>query len=146
MSRYQTLVPRGVFDHEVGAAVMPGTAEWTAFQNWLTAGGVPDPQAPPPDPPPPTEAEFIAMTTAAAQDRLDAFARTRNYDGILSACTYATSAVPNFAAEGQYCVQARDQTWAALYALMADVQGGTQPMPETIEAVMALLPALEWPT
>ena len=67
----------------------------------------------------------------ATQQRLDEFARTRNYDGILSACTYATSAVPKFAAEGQYAVQARDATWAALYAFMADVQAGTQPVPTT---------------
>ena len=81
----------------------------------------------------------------ATQRRLDDFARTRNYDGILSACTYATSAVPKFAAEGQYAVQARDATWAALYQFMADVQAGTQPVPSGFEDVEPLLPALEWP-
>ena len=79
------------------------------------------------------------------QQRLDDFARTRNYDGILSACTYATSAVPKFAAEGQYAVQARDATWAALYAFMADVQVGTQPVPTGFEDVEPLLPPLAWP-
>ena len=79
------------------------------------------------------------------QQRLDAFARTRNYDGILSACTYATSAVPKFQAEGQYAVQARDATWAVLYAFMADVQVGTRPVPSGFEDVEPLLPALEWP-
>lgn len=81
----------------------------------------------------------------ATQARLDAFARTRNYDGILSACTYASSAVPKFAAEGQYAVAARDTTWAALYAFMAEVQAGAQPMPSGFADVEALLPALAWP-
>jgi hypothetical protein len=81
----------------------------------------------------------------APQQRLDEFARTRNYDGILSACTYATSAIPKFAAEGQYAVQARDATWAALYQFMADVQTGAQPVPSGFEDVEPLLPELEWP-
>ncbi len=81
----------------------------------------------------------------ATQRRLDDFARTRNYDDILSACTYATSAVPKFAAEGRYAVQARDATWAALYQFMADVQAGTKPVPSGFEDVEPLLPALEWP-
>ncbi len=81
----------------------------------------------------------------ATQRRLDDFARTRNYDGILSACTYATSAAPKFAAEGQYAVQARDATWAALHQFMADVQAGTKPVPSGFEDVEPLLPALEWP-
>lgn len=81
----------------------------------------------------------------ATQQRLDDFARTRNYDGILSACTYATSAVPKFAAEGQYAVQARDSTWAALYSFLADVQAGTQPVPSGFEDVEPLLPPLAWP-
>lgn len=86
-----------------------------------------------------------AEIVTATQQRLDDFASTRNYDGILSACTYATSAVPKFAAEGQYAVQARDATWAALYAFMADVQAGTQPVPSGFEDVGPLLPPLAWP-
>lgn len=86
-----------------------------------------------------------AEIVAATQARLDAFARTRNYDGILSATTYATSTVPKFQAEGQYAVNARDNTWATLYAFMADVQAGTQPMPSGYVDIEPLLPALEWP-
>ena len=50
-------------------------------------------------------AEALALQQSivqATQARLDDFARTRSYDGILSACTYATSTVPKFQAEGQY--------------------------------------------
>ena len=80
----------------------------------------------------------------ATQKRLDDFARTRNYDGILSAATYATSTVPKFAAEGQYAVQARDATWAVLYALLEEVQSGKRPMPAGFDEVALLLPDLEW--
>lgn len=86
----------------------------------------------------------IAAVQQAVQQRLDDFARTRNYDSILSAATYATSAVAKFAAEGQYAVQARDASWAACYQVMADVQSGTRPMP-SVEQVLAELPVLVWP-
>ena len=82
---------------------------------------------------------------AATQARLDDFAQTRNYDSILSACTYATSSVPKFAAEGQAAVNARDATWSALYAVLADVQAGTRPMPTGLADVEPDLPALVWP-
>lgn len=81
---------------------------------------------------------------AQIQASLDAFARTRNYDGILSACTYATSSVPKFASEAARCVNLRDQTWAAAYQVMADVQEGTTPMPETFQDIQGFLPALTW--
>lgn len=87
------------------------------------------------------QADIVQQT----QNRLDDFARTRNYDGILSACTYATSSVPKFQAEGQYAVNARDNTWATLYTLMAEVQAGTRPMPTGFADVEPLLPALAWP-
>lgn len=95
--------------------------------------------------PVPTSAEIIASLTAQIQKRLDDFAKTRNYDGILSACTYATSTVPKFATEGQYCVQVRDATWAAGYALMDEVLAGTRPVPSSISDIEADLPVLEWP-
>lgn len=80
----------------------------------------------------------------AVQKRLDEFARTRGYDGILSAASYATSNNPRFAAEGQRAVDARDAHWATCYEIMAAVQGGQRPMP-TLEQVIAELPALAWP-
>jgi len=86
-----------------------------------------------------------AEITKATQQRLDDFARTRNYDGILSLCTYATSTVPKFQAEGQYGVTARDATWAKLYEMLAEVEAGTRPMPNGYADVEPELPVLEWP-
>ena len=81
----------------------------------------------------------------AVQARLDAFARTRNYDNILFACTYATSTVPKFQTEGQYAVELRDETWAVLYSILDDVLAGELPMPESYDDVEPMLPVMEWP-
>ena len=97
-----------------------------------------------PPPPPKTPEEIIAEFTAKIQARLDAFARTRGYDGILSAATYATSTVPKFKAEGQYAVEARDATWAKCYEILAAVEAGSRPMP-TLDELLAELPVLTWP-
>ncbi len=91
-----------------------------------------------------TQEEIQVQFTGAIQQHLDAFARTHNYDGILSAATYATSTVPRFRAEGQYAVEARDATWAAAYALMAEVLTGHKPIP-TLEELLASMPPLKWP-
>ena len=91
------------------------------------------------------QAALQATIIAATQARLDAFASTRNYDGILSACTYATSGVPQFAAEGQAAVNARDATWATLYTVLGEVQAGTRPVPTGFADIEGDLPALVWP-
>lgn len=94
----------------------------------------------PPVPPAPTIAEY----QAAAQQYLDSKARERNYDGILSLCSYAVSTDPQFGPEGQAGVQWRDDVWAACYTLLAEVQAQTRPVP-TLDEFRALLPPLVWP-
>ena len=96
------------------------------------------------DPPPPTPEQIIAQYDAAVQQRLDDFAKTRNYTNIMSAATYATSTAPKFKAEGQYAVEARDATWAKCYEVLAAVEAGSRPMP-TLEELLAELPVLAWP-
>lgn len=83
--------------------------------------------------------------TIATQKRLDDFAKTRNYDGILSACTYATDINSQFQAEGEYCVVVRGATWAKLYDIMSEVQAGTRPMPIGYSDIEPELPELVWP-
>jgi len=96
-------------------------------------------------PPALTPQEVQALVVSETQSRLDEFARTRNYDSILSACTYATSTVPKFASEGQCAVNARDATWSALYTLMAEVESGVRQLPTGFADVEPLLPELTWP-
>lgn len=92
-----------------------------------------------------TQEQIVAAITADIQQRLDAFARTRNYDGILSACTYAISSNPKFAIEGQHCVFLRDATWETAYQLLEEVQTGQRPVPQSIADIADALPALSWP-
>jgi len=78
------------------------------------------------------------------QLRLDTFAQSRNYDSILSASTYATSAILKFAQEGQAAVNARDATWATLYTVLGEVQSGKRPMPGDYADIESELPLLSW--
>jgi len=86
----------------------------------------------------------ISEFTTAIQSSLDDFARTRGYDGILSACSYTGSSVPAFAAEAAQCRSLRDSTWSAAYIILAAVQSGDRAMP-TLAEVLLELPTLEWP-
>ena len=90
------------------------------------------------------QAEFEGLIQA----RLDAFARTLTYDNILSACTYANSKNPVFALEGQYCIEARDNTWSKAYELLnvilPELAAGERSMPEWTE-IETQLPELAWP-
>lgn len=96
------------------------------------------------DPLPPTPEQVIASMTAAVQRHLDGKARERNYDGILSLCTYAASPNSKFVAEGQAGVEWRDAVWVKCYEILADVQAGTRPAP-TAEQLIAELPGFTWP-
>lgn len=93
----------------------------------------------------PRSAEQIVFNlTNVVQAFLDATARTRNYDGILSLCSYAASANPKFGPEGLAGVAWRDAVWASCYSILAEVQSGTRAVPTAAE-LMAELPAMVWP-
>lgn len=102
------------------------------------------PVTPPPPEPEPTEAEILATMKSAIQGYLDTKPKEREYDGILSLCTYATSTNPKFAAEGQAGVEWRDAVWAKSYEIMAAVKAGERPIP-TKEELLAEMPVFKWP-
>jgi hypothetical protein len=96
------------------------------------------------DPPPPTPEQMQASMTALMQGYLDDTARQRGYDGILSLCSYAGSANPQFSAEAVAGIAFRDAVWAYGYQVLADVQAGRRLIPSADE-LLAELPVIEWP-
>jgi hypothetical protein len=55
MAEYQLTATEAVIRTIDGACIPadPANRDWQEYQEWLAAGGVPDPYVPPPDPPPP---------------------------------------------------------------------------------------------
>lgn len=131
--------------------VVLATPEYAAEQGWVELpdgagiGWTYDGETFHAPPPPVRDPETVkAEIVAATQIRLDDFAKARGYDGILSACTYATSPTPRFAAEGQHCVAMRDATWAKLIEIMDAVVAGARPMPQSYADIKGELPELVW--
>jgi hypothetical protein len=90
-------------------------------------------------------AALKAEMVQAIQDHLDAFARTRDYDDIKSACGYAGCSVPKYDIEGTYARDKRAETWFVGLQILADVQGGLRPMPTSFDQIKPELPQLVWP-
>jgi len=88
--------------------------------------------------------QCIKLIVEFVQKRLDTFAATRNYDGILSAASYKDSTIPSFAAEAMRAIELRDQTWAVLYIYLEEVNARTKPRPRSIEDIEKILPVLTW--
>lgn len=82
--------------------------------------------------------QIIASLTAAVQSHLDAAARAKGYDGILSAASYAGDSHPPFNSEGVAFRDWRGAVWATCYSIMADVQGGLRPVPDAATLISEL--------
>lgn len=90
------------------------------------------------------KAEIKERFVQTAQKHLDTTAQEREYDGILSLCTYATSLNDKFRAEGQAAVEWRDQVWEFCYQELTDVEAGIKEVPSEDE-FLSRLPSFTWP-
>jgi hypothetical protein len=80
---------------------------------------------------------------AVVQAHLDATARAKGYDSALSCVSYIDSTVASYRTEATKMRDWRDAVWMRCYALMAEVQAGTRPIPNE-EELVALLPPIQW--
>lgn len=87
--------------------------------------------------------QVLAEFTNAIQRRLDAFAQTRGYDNIMSACSYFGSGNARFKAEADTAIALRDATWEQCYAILDAVLAGERDVP-TLDEIVAELPVLTW--
>jgi len=123
-------------------ALIPADSRNIDFQEyeiWLAEGNAPQP----------VDAETVeqvqARITQQVQQRLDDFAKTRNYDNCLSACSYVASTNDKFKNEALYCIESRDQTWLKCAEILNDALAGNRPMPDDISDFENELPVLVWP-
>ena len=87
---------------------------------------------------------IISSVSTILRGQMDEFAKKRGYDNMLSACSYATSTNATYAAEGQHCVNTRDQQWSTLYALFDQIDSGAIEMPTSVDEFVKLLPTMQW--
>lgn len=108
--------------------------------------------APPPEIVPPEEEEIHIPTqdeikkqlTDAVQNYLDRVAQEKNYDGILSVCSYFDSGDETFDREGEIARKWRSLVWRTCYQLMDEVLAGEREIPTEEELIYELLPRINW--
>ena len=90
----------------------------------------------------PLDTETLKQSyTAAIQTHMDAKAKLRGYDNIVSACSYAGYENP-FRAEGEAYGMWRASCWKYAYEQLALILSGSREIP-TVEAFIQELPLLE---
>lgn len=85
-------------------------------------------------------AQTIKAYELAAQLNLDSVAQSWGYDSLLSATSYVNSTVAQYKLEATILVAWRDAYWQAAYEIESAVIAGTQTLPLTAGAFIALLP------
>ena len=96
-------------------------------------------------PAPPSIEEQVVVFDAALVAHLDATARERRYDNRVTCALRAGYPGP-FQAEGIAFAAWMDQCNALAYSLLAEVVAGTRPLPDSPQALIDLMPAMEWPS
>jgi len=94
--------------------------------------------------PPLTEEEMRTRFTAAIDQYMNDFAKTREYDSMASAASYCDDEDPQFQMEGKYCKDMRSKIYRLSANIRDAVKAGKRPMP-TPDEVVAELPVLVWP-
>jgi len=87
---------------------------------------------------------FEEIVKNTIQDDLDAFAQTRNYDGIASLCSYNNSTNEDFKKESTRGNVLRDDTWKIITKYFKDVKSGEVKVPLSWAEIKAILPTLSW--
>lgn len=102
--------------------------DYQDYLAWVEAGNTPA------QPPAPTVTDIINRFMAPLQAWMDGVAQQNGYDSVISCCTYANSAVAQWAADAAAMIQWRDAVWTWAYQQQATLDAMT---PEQIAALTA---------
>ena len=126
--------PDVVVQTDTGTFIVRGNWMWDTYEEWLAAGNTPTKVTSP------TFEEILAAVTPGVQAWMDATAQQKGYDSVVSCATYATSSVPEFAADAAAIIAWRDQVWLAAYAWRDGLNGQLPEVIPTLDEVIAQLP------
>lgn len=127
---YFTTEEKWIYDDVTNSRIPtdPDSPQYQAYLDWVALGNTPSFLNTA------SEADFIK----AVDDVLNAEARSKGYDNIISACSYCGVANA-FQMESIAFVQWRASVWQHCYQVLADVQSATRTKP-TIAELLAELP------
>lgn len=136
-----TLYPTYVLRQADGAMIplSEENADFMAFKEWRDAGGIPDSPAPLPF------EQRAAALLVKVDEHLNAAARAKGYDSIITAALRAALTNSPFHAEGVAFGTWMDAVYAKCYEVLAQVKADEIAEPTTDE-LLAMLPALQLPT
>jgi hypothetical protein len=151
-------VPKGAVElseaqyHEALQAKLSGRETVVIDGQFVTRDRAPGPDhtwkngewaAPPdPEPKPPTQSDF----TAGIEAHVDAVARERDYSSAVSAVSYVDDPNPQYDAEARAFRSWRSAVWTYAIDQLGKVIAGERAAPESVEALIAELPLMEWPS
>lgn len=94
--------------------------------------------------PVPTVDDVEKVLANFVKGRLDDFAKSKQYDNILSACSYVNDSNQKYHNEAVQCINLRSLTWDKFSKIMDDIKLGIRPIPNSSLDIENELPKLEW--
>lgn len=135
-----TIFPTYVLRQADGAAIPldDENSDFQAFKAWRDEGNTPD------EPPGPTFEQRKVALLAAVDAHLNAAARAKGYDSIITAALRAALPVSPFHDEGVAFGTWMDLVYAKCYQVLAQVQANEVAEPDEAQLI-AMLPVLQLP-
>ena len=98
----------------------------------------------PTDTPPQAVLTLFTLASAIVTKRLDDFAKTKDYDNIVSLCSYVDDPDENLDKEGRRGRFLRSQAWTSIRGYQNQVLTGELPVPRTEKELLACVPEFTW--
>ncbi len=98
----------------------------------------------PTDIPPQAVMTLFTLASVIVTKRLDDFAKTKDYDNIVSLCSYVDDPDENLDKEGRRGRFLRSQAWTSIRGYQNQVLTGELPVPRTEKELSACVPEFTW--